>query len=359
MLMRSLLLTTAIVIVSSPASAQFYKDKTLTLLVNYAAGGNADTEARVFQKHLSRFIPGNPTVIIRNLPGAGGANAMNQLGLGIAGKPDGLTLGYFTMSATSSITDDPVLKVKIQDVYTPIAAGRGWNVVYARKDIVPGGYTKPADFQRATNIFAGGYSRATSHDTRLRLALEIMGKPYKMVTGFQGTGHLNQAMLRSEVNFTGSSLPGYQTQVIPQIIKEGIGMALFHHPVIGPDGKPQGNPLLEKQGIITFYQFYREAFGKEPTGAKYQALFLMNDISTKMQRGMLLPKGSPAEAVQALRDAFQKAGTDPAFARDFKAITGEEPDVVAPVEIEAIFERIRTVDPEVKQVLRDSVGQEG
>ena len=185
---RSLLLASAVIFAATPASAQFYKDKTLTLLVNYAAGGNADTEARVFQKHLCASSPAIPTVIIRNVPGAGGANAMNQLGLGIAGKPDGLTLGYFTMSATSSITDDPVLKVKIQDVFTPIAAGRGWNVVYARKDIVPGGYTKPADFAKATNIFAGGYSRATSHDTRLRLALEIMDKPYKMVTGFQGTG---------------------------------------------------------------------------------------------------------------------------------------------------------------------------
>ena len=189
---------------------------------------------RASSRSISRkHIPGNPNVIIRNLPGAGGANAMNQLGLGIAGRPDGLTLGFFTMSATSSITDDPVLKMKIQDVYMPIAGGRGWNVVYARKDIVPGGYSKPADFAKAKNIFAGGYSRATSHDTRLRLALEIMNLPYKMVTGFQGTGHLNQAMLKNEVNFTGSSLPGFQTQVIPQIIKEGIGVALFHHPVIG------------------------------------------------------------------------------------------------------------------------------
>ena len=71
----------------------------------------------------------------------------------------------------------------------------------------------------------------------------------------------------------------------------------------------------------------------------------MNDISTKMQRGMLLPKGSPPEAVQALRDAFQALGKDAAFARDFKAITGEEPDVVEPAEIEAIFDRIRKVDP--------------
>jgi tripartite-type tricarboxylate transporter receptor subunit TctC len=357
MAMKSVLVAAALIVASSPAAAQFYKDKTLTLLVNYAAGGNADTEARVWQKHLSRLIPGHPNVIIRNLPGAGGANAMNQLGLGLAGRPDGLTLGYFTMSATSSITDDPVLKIKVQDVFTPIAAGRGWNVVYARKDIVPGGYEKPADLLKAKNIFPGGYSRATSHDTRLRLALEIMNLPYKMVTGFQGAGLLNQAMLRGEVNFSGSSLPAYQTQVIPQMIKPGIGVVLFHHPVIGADGRAEGNPLLEKQGIITFYEFYKQAFGKEPGGAKYEALFLMNDISTKMQRGIMLPKGSPAEAVQALRNAFELAGKDAAFIKDFTLITGEEPDVVSPQEVEAIFERIRKVDPEVKRVLRESVGQ--
>ena len=354
--MRSLLLATAVVLVVSPASAQFYKDKTLTLLVNYAAGGNADTEARVWQKHLGRHIAGNPNVIIRNLPGAGGANAMNQLGLGIAGRPDGLTLGYFTMSATSLITEDPVLKVNVPEVYTPIAAGRGWNAVYARKDIVPGGYSKPSDIRRAKNVFGGGYSRATSHDTRVRLALEILELPYKMVTGFQGAGHLNLAMIKGEVNFTGSSMPAFQTQVIPQIIKPGIGVILFHHPVIGADGKAEGNPLLLKQGIITFYDFYKQAFGKEPSGAKYDSLFLMNDISTKLQRGMFLPKGSPQEAVQALRDAFQATGKDPAFIKDFRSITGEEADVVTPAEVEAIFQRIRKVDPEVKRVLRESVG---
>jgi len=358
MLMRSLLIA-AFVLVAGPASAQIYKDKTLTLLINYAAGGNADTEARVFQRHLSKYIPGQPTIILRNVPGAGGANAMNQLGLNIGSQADGLTVGYFTMSATSSITEDPVLKVKLQDDFIPIAAGRGWNVVYARKDIVPGGYTRPADFAKATKIFAGGYSRATSHDTRLRLALEIMNLPYTMVTGFPGTAQVNKAMMQNEVNFTGSSLPGYQTQAIPQLINTGVGVVLFHHGVIGPDGKSKGNPTLEKQGIITFDKFHEQAFGKPPSDAKWQALFLMNDISTQMQRGILLPKGSPREAVTALRNAFQAVGRDKDFAEDFKRITGEEPDVVRSDEIERIFERIRKVDPEVKRVLRESVGGEG
>ena len=76
-----------------PASAQFYKNKTLTLLVNYGVGGNADTEARIYQHYLPKYIAGNPTVITRNAPGAGGAAAMNLLGLNIASPPDGLTAG--------------------------------------------------------------------------------------------------------------------------------------------------------------------------------------------------------------------------------------------------------------------------
>jgi hypothetical protein len=260
------------------------------------------------------------------------------------------------MSATTSIIDDPVLKVKTTQ-FIPIVAARGWNVVYARKDIVPGGYTKPADFARATNIFAGGYARASSHDTRLRLALEIMGKPYTMVTGFPGTAQVNKAMLQNEVNFTGSSLPGFQTQVIPQIIKPGIGVVLFHFPVVGVDGKPMGNPALERQGILTFDEFYREAFAKEPNGAKYTALFLMNDISTKMQRALFLPKGSPPDAAAALRQALQAVEKDKDFIEDYKRITGEGPDLVPAEEVERIFERIRNVDPEVKRVLKESVGE--
>ncbi|HLQ89954.1 MAG TPA: hypothetical protein VK148_07970 [Xanthobacteraceae bacterium] len=358
MLQRFLIVVTIAVLAATPASAQFYKDKTLTLLVNYAAGGNADTEARVYQRHLAKHIPGRPNVIIRNVAGAGGATAMNHLGLGIGLQADGLTVGYFTMSATSTIIDDPVLKIKTTD-FIPIVAARGWNIVYARRDIVPGGYTKPEDFQRATNIYAGGYSRATSHDTRLRLALEIMEKPYTMVTGFPGTGQINKAMLQNEVNFTGSSLPGFQTQAIPQIINSGVGVVLYHLPVIGPDGQPQGNPVLEKRGIITFYQFYREAFGKEPGGAKYDALFLMNDISTKMQRGIFLPRGSPMAAATVLRQAFHALEKDNDFIEDFKKITGDEADHVPADEIDRIFERIRRVNPDVKRVLKESVGSEG
>jgi hypothetical protein len=347
----------AFLLAASPAAAQFYKGKTLTLLVNYGVGGNADTEARAYQRYLPKHIAGNPTVIIRNVPGAGGAAAMNQLGLGIGSQPDSLTAGYFTASATQSLVDDPALRIKLYD-FTVIMAARGWNIVYARKDIAPGGLARPADIAKARDVYAGGYARGTSHDTRLRLALEILGLPYRMVTGFPGTAQINKAMLQNEVNFTGSSLPGYQTQVIPQIINPGIGMVIFHFPVIGPDGQPAGSPILERAGILTFDKVYAEAFGRQPAGPKFDALLLMNDLSTKLQRLIVLPKGSAPDAVEALRQGFDGVARDKDFIEDYRKITGEEPDLVKAELIEPLFQRMRHVDPEITRVLKESVGSD-
>ena len=126
------------------------------------------------------------------------------------------------------------------------------------------------------------------------------------------------------------------------------------------DGVPEDRHALAllKRGMPTFFDFYQQAFSKPPSGPKHEALFLMNDISTKMQRGVFLPKGSPMEAARDLRQAFHAVERDKDFIEDFKKITGEEPELVRADEVERIFARIRSVDPEVKRVLRESVGAE-
>ena len=341
----------------APASAfaQFYKDKTLTLFINYGVGGNADTEARVYQRFLPKYIPGHPSVVIQNAPGAGGINGINMLGLGLGPKNDGLTMSYFTVSATDLMLDNPALKAKVTD-FLVVAGARGWNIAYGRKDIVPG-MTKPAELVKAKSIYIGGYARASSHDTRMRLALEVMGLPYQVVTGFPATANINKAMLQNEVNFSGSSLPGYQTQVIPQIIAPGIGMPFWQYPVIGPDGKPVGNPNLEKAGIHTFDVIYQEAFGKPPSGPKNDALLMLNDIGTQLQRGMFFPKGVPAEALATMREAVLAVAADPEFQAEFLKVTGEKPELVSGTELEKLFERVRHLDPAISKIVNDSMAE--
>src|SRR5690606_9502654 len=62
------------------AAAPFYEGKTLSFIVGYAPGGSSDITCRLFAKHLSRFIEGNPTIVVRNMPGASGWNALNYVG---------------------------------------------------------------------------------------------------------------------------------------------------------------------------------------------------------------------------------------------------------------------------------------
>src|SRR4029078_3107191 len=132
-----------------------------------------------------------------------------------------------------------------------------------------------------------------------------MNLPYQAVTGFPSAGDINKAFQKNEINMTSSSLPAYQSQVVPNIINTGIGMPLWHHAVNGADGTPGGNPALIKQGIPVYTEVYRQGFGTMPSGEKLDALLLMNDIATKLQRGFFLPKGAPDDAVADLRRGYQ------------------------------------------------------
>jgi hypothetical protein len=356
---RTLALSAAVVLATvlsaPPAGAQFYKGKTLTLLVNYGVGGNIDTEARILARHLPKHIPGAPTIVIQNTPGAGGLHAMNLLGLNIKSMADGLTAGFFTISPTAPLIEDPAFKIKMWEAYVAIGGATGWTVAYARKDTPPG-LQRAADIAKATKIYFGGYSRSSSHDTRIRLALEVMNLPYQAVTGFPSAGDINKAFQQNEINMTSSSLPAYQTQVVPNIIETGIGLPLWHYAVSGPDGKPAGKDALTKQGIPVYTDVYREAFGALPSGEKFDALLIMNDIATKLQRGFFLPRGAPEEAIADLRRGYGALAGDEAFVADYERITREKPDFVGASEVERVFDSMRTVPAGVRKVLKESIG---
>ena len=341
---------------SAPAQAQFYKDKTLTLLVNYGAGGNADTDARLLARHWGKHIPGSPNIVIQNLPGAGGLRAINVLGLKARANPDGTIGGFFTVSPTPPLVDDPGLQINMVEEFVPIGGARGWTIAYARKDIAPG-IKQPADLARAKKIFFGGYSRASSHDTRLRLALEVLDVPYTGVTGFPAQSDIAKALLQGEVNMSASSLPGFLTIVVPNIITPGVGMALWHYDVIGADGKPEGNPDLTRMGIPPFSEVYRQARGQEASGPKFEALLQLNNIGTSLQRGVFLPKGSPPDAVTALRRGYDAVVKDAAYITEYERINNEKPDAVDAAVVQAVFEAMKKVTPEVRQILKAAVAE--
>jgi tripartite-type tricarboxylate transporter receptor subunit TctC len=91
---------------SYAGEAPFYRGKTLTVLINFAAGGPTDIEGRLVGRFLGKHLPGQPAVIVQNMAGAGGVTGANYLGE--IAKPDGLTLGYFTGQFFNLLTAIPI-----------------------------------------------------------------------------------------------------------------------------------------------------------------------------------------------------------------------------------------------------------
>src|SRR6266478_9764844 len=91
--------------------APFYQGKTLNFVINFAAGGPTDIESRIFAKHLTKHIPGQPAVTVQNMGGGGGLTAVNYIGE--VAKPDGFTAAYFTGALFQQQIKDQALRVDL------------------------------------------------------------------------------------------------------------------------------------------------------------------------------------------------------------------------------------------------------
>jgi tripartite-type tricarboxylate transporter receptor subunit TctC len=352
-MIRAILLFCVVALAAFPAQAQFFAGKTITMVINYGVGGNADTEGRIFVRHLGKHIQGNPTIITQNMPGAGGLTAVNLMGEHIGIKNDGTSVGYFTFNPVAPIIDDPTLKVKMSD-FAFVGGVGGWFVTFGRKDMLKG---RPiAEGMKNAEIFAAGYAPSASHDVRLKLTLGLIGAKFKVVTGFPDFASVNKAMAQNEVNYTATTLPGFTSITIPQLIEPGIAQPIWQYPVSRPGGKFETNPNLTAQGIPSFPDIYAQAYGRPPSGADFEAFVLLNDIATKLARVVLMPQGSPPAAVAEMRKAFLALAGDRDFLAEYERIIHEKPDITGAEEGQPIYDRLGTVKPDVKAAMAKAVG---
>ena len=96
---------------SEAALAQFYKGKTVTMIINYPPGGPTDIEGRIIAQHLPAHIPGKPTVVVKNAGGAGGIIGTNQLA---EAAPNGDSIGFFTLDLIAQFVGNPALRVSYE-----------------------------------------------------------------------------------------------------------------------------------------------------------------------------------------------------------------------------------------------------
>lgn len=342
----SVLALAAIALPGNAAKAQFYKGKRITVVINYGAGGPTDVEGRLIARHLAKHIPGKPRVIVKNRPGAGGIVGSNFMGQ--VAKADGLTMAIFTPPIISQVLGDPGLKIDFSDFIWLAGVGQP-QVCYMRKDAAPGINTVD-DILKAKRFKAAGMRNTSSHDIRLRLSLDLMGANYKYVTGYRGLAKVSASVLQNETQYSCGSVPNYRSMVEPNLIKPGKAITMWYYAPMDAQGKEV--KFADLAGIPTFLDVYKRLRGGMPSGIKYQALTMVNNLSTFMLRGSFVPAGTPKAAVDALRTAWRALPGDQDFVSDYRKAFRAEPKILQADVAQAHVNRVKSIDPKVVSFLK-------
>jgi hypothetical protein len=211
------------------ALAQFYKGKTITMIINYPAGGPADIEGRIVAQHLPNHIPGKPTVVIKNVSGAGGIIGSNQLG---EAAPNGETIGFFTLDVIAQLVANPSLRTNYSE-FAMVAGFENPLVAYARKDTPPG-LKVAADIMKARDFKALSLNLQNSNTVNQSLSLDLLGIKYQAVPAYRGLKEVETAILQNIGQFANTSLPGWRGSVEPTMAD--LVMPLWQIAARGKDG---------------------------------------------------------------------------------------------------------------------------
>jgi hypothetical protein len=354
-MMRRWLHAAAIAVLVLPAclgiaNAQFYKGKTITMIVNYPAGGPTDIEGRIVAKHLPQHIPGNPTIVVRNVGGAGGLIGSNQLG---ETAPNGDTMGFFTLAMNDQLLGNSAMRTRYSD-FVLIAGVESPLVVYMRKDTPPG-LKAPADLMKVKDFKALSLNAQNSNSLNMALALELLGVKYQAVPAYRGLKDVETAILQNIGQMANSSLSGWQGSVEPTM--GHLVMPLWQLSPRARDGSyPRSKALPNLQ---TFEEFYATVYpGKKLAGqTAYAALRALADPQLAMFRVALMPPKASAEAVGVLRTAFAELWKDKAFLANYARIIKTEPVLVTGHEGQEILAELGQVKPEYKDYLRSAISR--
>lgn len=260
-----------------------YEGKTLTIVVGYKPGGGYDRYARLYAKYLPKHIPGSPTVIIQNMPGANSIIAANHV-FSVA-KPDGLTIGTFNNALTTAqLTKVEGVKFDLTK-FSWIGSMASDAVILALRSDLP--YKTFDDMRKAKEIVIGTTGPGSSTHDFPSILKEFTGLNLKLVSGYSSSADVMLAIERKEVDGRAGSYDS---------IKPFIDRGLVR-PVIRNRISAEGIEKLPVDEDLT----------KDPKG---KAIMAINAAPTRIYRPYVAPPGTPAEILKILRSAFASASKD-------------------------------------------------
>lgn len=310
----------------------FYKGKTIRFVVGLAPGGGYDLSARTVGRHIGKHIPGNPTIVVENMTGAGSLIAANYTFN--SAKPDGLFVGIWNSALIlRQALGDKAMRfdsrkfgwIGAPTVGTPHCSIMAHTGMTSLKDVLAS----------KREIKMGSTGPGSTYDDTPKILNQTIGTKFKVVSGYEGTGPILVAMRRKEVD--GGCWGWESARTTGRALLDAKGDEklipfLIHRPQ--PDPEVKGLPLIPEiikgKDNISAYNTWVGTF--------------------EFQRPFMLPPGTPKERLQVLRKAFADTMKDPEFIAEAKKskleityVTGEE--------VDKYVDKVLAVTPRAKELL--------
>jgi tripartite-type tricarboxylate transporter receptor subunit TctC len=306
--------------------AEFYKGKNIDLYIGYSVSGGYDLYARLLARHMGRHIPGNPTIVPKNMEGAGSLRLANWL-YNVAPK-DGTAFG--TIGRGTGF--DPVLGNKSAQFDGPkfTWVGSANNEVSICVAWYTTGITKFEDLQ-TKELVVGGTSSSADTDQFPKIVNGVLGTKMRVITGYPGGNDVGLAMERGEVQgrcgWSWSSVKSTHQQWYDQKkITVLVQLALAKHPELPNVPLVTDLAKTDEQRQVLKLIFARQVMG----------------------RPFLAPPGVPANRVAALRKAFMDTMAD----KEFLSEADKSQMEITPVpgeKIETLVREVYATSPEIAQ----------
>jgi tripartite-type tricarboxylate transporter receptor subunit TctC len=278
------------------AQAPFYEGKTIRIVVGLPAGDAYDLYARMLAAHMGKYIPGNPNIIVQNMPGASTMITANHVYN--IGKPDGLTFG----SILPSLYFDQLLRRKeVQFDWTKFvwlgSFERSNNLLYMRADTP---FKTIQDVTKTTDPPKCGSTGTGSPSYYLiRLLNDAVGTKFNIVTGYQGGQEIDLAVEKNEVQCRAFTITTFFAREPFHTWRKKNFVR-----ILTQTGKKRDPRLAE---VPTVHELMEEY--KTPDTMRSLASLML--ASGDFGRPIIATPGIPAERVKLLRDAFAKTLKDP------------------------------------------------
>ena len=277
------------------AEAVDFQGKQIELVVSSAVGGGYDAYARFLARHMGRFIPGNPTIVPKNMPGAGGRIAGNHLASRAA--RDGTSFGILQ----NTLTLDQLAKTANMNFDMRQLSWLGSMNVLSTLCVVSQHARLEAKEMLEKEFVVGASNAGSSLSIIPHVLNNLVGTKFKVVQGYAGTNEVLLAMERNEMGgMCGWGWDSLRVQALDLVERKVIRLALD----IGTDA----NSELKARGVPFVMDMV-------PEGNEKRALHLLLSPQN-YGRPFAAPPGVPAGPLAVLRKAFRETLVDSAFLAD-------------------------------------------